>query len=62
MELLLLSKESGAFIGHWYPVFGINIKLFFGSSQFLLKFVNVGYLHSVHERQSLLRKKKSDNL
>lgn len=53
----LLSKESSAFVGHRYPVLSVNIQLFFSSSQLLLKFVNVGNLHSVHERQPLQSKK-----
>lgn len=55
--MALLSEETGAFVGHWYPVLGVNIKLFFSSSQFLLKLVNVGNLHPVHERQPLQSEK-----
>ena len=52
--MFLLAEESGAFVGHLYPILSVNIQLFFSSSQLLLKFVNVGNLHSVHECQPLL--------
>lgn len=55
--LFLLSKESSAFVRHRYPVLGIDIQFFFSSSELLLKFVNVGHLHSVHERQPLQKQK-----
>lgn len=59
--MALLSEETSAFVGHWYPVLGVNIKLFFSSSQFLLKLVDVGNLHSVHERQPLQREKPEND-
>lgn len=52
----LLPKESSAFVGDRYPVLCVNIQLFFSSSQLLLKFVNVGNLHSVHQCQPLPKK------
>ena len=51
--MFLLSKESSAFVRHWNPVLRVDVQLFFSSSQLLLKLVNVGNLHSVHERQPL---------
>ncbi len=54
--MFLLPEESSAFVGHRYPVLSVNIQLFFSRPQLLLKFVNVGNLHSVHERQPLQSK------
>ena len=52
-DLFLLSKESGAFVGHWDSVLVVDVKLFLRSSQFFFKLVNVGHLHAVHQGQLL---------
>lgn len=54
-EVSLLSKEPSAFVGHRNSVLVVNIQLFLSSSELLLKFINVGDLHSVHECQPLQR-------
>lgn len=48
-----LPKKACAPIGDWYSVSVLYVYFFLRRSKLLLKLVNIGHLHSVHQGKSL---------